>query len=189
MSKLPINMIGGHFQFDICSSLGSVPQHMEWVKGHHHADISFYIDEATKMVPDPNRENYGWLVEPLSMNKPFYEWIILGDGINWYERYFETVFTHDERLLDKSPIFKLSSPLAVPWIKEHEIYPKSKLVSMMATNKEGHNPGHQYRRRIMDRYYNDVDIYGHGEIVPKIDALKDYMFSIVMENEEGMMSR
>ena len=172
-------MVGGHFQHDICSSQGSVPKYIEWVKGHHYADISIHIDTAIKSVPDPRKRNFAWLVEPLGGNPPLKEWIY--GCTDWLTDHFELIFTHEEHLLHLSQKFKLVLPNAVSWIKEHKIYEKSKLVSMIATNKTD-SVGHRYRRTVMEKYKDDVDLYGLGTPVPKILAMKDYMFSIVMDS-------
>jgi hypothetical protein len=37
-------MVGGGFQHDVCSSSGSIPKEIEWIKGSNSADISIHID-------------------------------------------------------------------------------------------------------------------------------------------------
>jgi hypothetical protein len=63
------------------------------------------------------------------------------------------------------------------------MYPKSKLCSMIASNKE-FTPLQKYRRHIANiAKEQGVDLYGgDNPIEQKIDGLADYMFSIVVEN-------
>ena len=74
------------------------------------------------------------------------------------------------------------------WLRDEDIniHEKSKVVSCVFSWKNW-NPYHRMRFRVYDRLKDDgrVDFYGSGcekEIEFKIDALKDYMFSIVIEN-------
>ena len=61
MERVKINMIGGGFQHEICSSAGSVPKLVEWDKGSHNANISIHIDQAIKQPVNKNKKNYAWL--------------------------------------------------------------------------------------------------------------------------------
>jgi hypothetical protein len=58
MIKEKINMVGGGFQHEICSSAGSTPQLIEWVKGNHSANISIHIDYGIMNNPvNKNNKN------------------------------------------------------------------------------------------------------------------------------------
>jgi len=69
------------------------------------------------------------------------------------------------------------------WIKEPKIYEKSKMISMIASNKRMCD-GHRLRLEWVDRLRGQVDLYGRGfnEILYKEEGLCDYMFSIAIEN-------
>jgi hypothetical protein len=60
--KTKINMIGGGFQHDICSSALNEPKYIEWVK-NGSANISIYIDNAIINDVDNSKINYGWVQE------------------------------------------------------------------------------------------------------------------------------
>jgi glycosyltransferase involved in cell wall biosynthesis len=67
-----------------------------------------------------------------------------------------------------------------------KLYDKSKMVSFISSNKT-FTTGHLFRIECLNHVNlnkRDVDIFGVGirEIVGKIEALKDYRFSITMEN-------
>jgi hypothetical protein len=94
------------------------------------------------------------------------------------------IFTHDKRLLNLSPKFKYVIGNSVPWVQEFKIYNKTKLISMIASSKIM-CPGHVFRQEIIKKYRGVVDHYGSGfnYIQKKEDGLKDYCFSIAMEND------
>ena len=101
MVKERINMVGGGFQHEICSSAGNTPQQIEWVKGDHNANISIHIDYGIKNNPvNKNKKNYAWLTESKTINAELYSWCIL--NIEYLESNFELVFTHDISLLSLS---------------------------------------------------------------------------------------
>jgi hypothetical protein len=65
-----------------------------------------------------------------------------------------------------------------------KVYPKSKIVSAVVSNK-AFLPGHIKRLEFIKSVKNKIDLFGRGmdkEIPSKLDALKDYMFSIAIEN-------
>ena len=78
---------------------------------------------------------------------------------------------------------------AAPWVKERDVYTKSKLVSMVASNK-GYTEGHRRRLRVVEKFYQERggdDLFGWGlpnelPLDNKVDAIKDYMFSFAVEN-------
>jgi hypothetical protein len=68
-----------------------------------------------------------------------------------------------------------------------QIYSKSKHVSFITSNKvmtEGHKVRLECAKLVHSKNYNNVDFYGVGirEIKGKIEGLKDYRFSVAIEN-------
>ena len=66
----------------------------------------------------------------------------------------------------------------------YKVYPKSKLVSAIASSK-AFLPGHVKRLEFIRAIQTKIDLFGRGmgrEIPSKIDALRDYMFSVAIEN-------
>lgn len=113
---------------------------------------------------------------------------------------FHRIFTHNERLLTlPNAKFRPSGYEVVlnknvhkqtyPILADNslmKIYPKSKLTSIITSNK-AMTEGHRYRIQCLQRLMAEkcpVDAFGVGirEITGKIEALKDYHFSIAMEN-------
>ena len=64
-----------------------------------------------------------------------------------------------------------------------QIYDKSKLVSAISSNKTM-VPGHMIRLAFINAIRDKVDLYGRGfnEIPTKLEGLRDYMFSVTIEN-------
>jgi hypothetical protein len=180
INKIPINMIGGGFYHDICSSAGSEPKLIEWKKDGS-ANMSIHIDHHIQQPIDKTKKNFAWLSESKTINPELYEWCI--QNVDYLNNTFELIFTNDKSLLDVSPKFKLTICSARPWVRDHAIFPKTKLVSMIASSKSL-CPEHELRRYVIDKFKNQIDLYGRGyvEIANKSTGLNDYYFSICMEN-------
>jgi hypothetical protein len=179
---MEINMIGGGFQHSI-SSTGCENKYVKWVKNNHTASISIYIDYSILEPPNSNTKNYGWLCESKTIIPDAYKWA--ANHYEQLEKNFIKVFTHDVSLTEISNVFHLvqcSGKSIIPE-KDYKIYDKTKLISIIASNKIFCNE-HIYRQEIVSKYRKKCDTYGRGynEIKNKIDGLKDYCFSISMEN-------
>ena len=121
---------------------------------------------------------------------------------------FDTILTHDKELLKLLPNTKylplvevtqfnrLPNPAGHPTLKSDQfdqyeipedkafqVFEKSKLVSAVASTK-AFLPGHKKRLEFINGVRDRIDLFGRGirEVSSKIDALKEYMFSIAIEN-------
>jgi hypothetical protein len=95
------------------------------------------------------------------------------------------IFTHDLSICDGKDIIHIP-PFTPSWIDkstEAKVYTKSKLISMIASIKNLCE-GHKYRQKVANDFPYSDDLYGFGrkDIARKVDGLKDYMFSVCMEN-------
>jgi hypothetical protein len=180
MDRQEINLIGGGFQHSPSTS-GFDPIYVKWVKGPYTSSISFYIDNSITYTPNPKTKNYGWLVESKTIIGGVYEWA--KNNIDLLKKNFILVFTHDVELSKLSDIFALTQCSGKSFINEGFIYEKTKLVSMIASSKTMCDE-HMFRQQMIKKFSNLCDHYGRGfnEIPNKIDGLKDYCFSITMEN-------
>lgn len=181
--KQQINLIGGGFQHADSSSGYSIPKYVEWIKEGESAPISVYIDNALiGSTPNPNKKNYAWILESSAIIPEVIDWV--KNNISRLEEDFELIFTHDERLLSLSPKFKEIITNSVPWVTQPKIYTKSKNLSMIASHKRMCS-GHHYRHEILNKYRSYLDHFGwgFGNLPHKEDALRDYRFSIAMEND------
>ena len=98
------------------------------------------------------------------------------------EQTYDIIFTHDQRLLSLGDKYKWC-PAQGFWIKDPKVCEKSKMISMIASNKNMCE-GHELRLEWVERLGDQVDLYGRGfnEIADKEEGLCDYMFSIAIEN-------
>jgi hypothetical protein len=77
-------------------------------------------------------------------------------------------------------------PFGSCWInkEDRDIHEKNKFLSIIASGKK-QTHGHRLRHEIINNNFIDMDIFGHGyrPIDNKIIAFKDYMFSLIIEND------
>jgi hypothetical protein len=139
-------------------------------------DIVF-TDSSLHMASKKEISN-AWIIEPIEISPGVYS------TIKNISSNFNRVFTHEKTLLDLGKPYELV-PFGCCWIKpeDHKIYNKTKNLSIIASNKN-YCEGHVLRQNIIKNFKDYMDIYGrgHNEIPYKIDGLKDYRFSIVIEN-------
>ena len=147
--------------------------------------------EALKVLEDDSdKPKFIWLLESREIIPDQYKFI--EDNYDFVASRVDGIFTADQRLTheagpDGKFLYCLSN--AAPWVKERNIYKKSKLVSMIASNK-GYTEGHRRRLRVVEKYfqkYGGDDLYGWGlpqeiPLTEKYIGLKDYMFSFACEN-------
>jgi len=173
-------MIGGGFQHEICSSAGSIPKYIEWDKDGG-ANISIHIDDGIRIQTDKSKINYAWLLESSLIIPNLIGWI--KNNISYLENNFELIFTHDKRLLSLSNKMRLVICPVVPWVTDCRVHGKTKLVSMIASVKRN-TSGHKYRQQMVQKYENQVDLFGtgHNYIKNKEDGLNGYCFSFAIHN-------
>jgi len=190
-----INMVGGGFQHDICSSALNKNKFVEWDK-NGSSNISIHIDDGLRFAVDNSKKNYGWLAESSSIIPNFINDVV--SNIDSYKEKFELIFTHDKRVHEKDPeFFKLCIPNALPWIQNKKIYEKTKSCSIIVSNKN-FTSGHNFRLNALNQLPKDkVDHFGRGfqkelpwsinqngiEESGKLSALQDYRFSFAFEND------
>lgn len=179
MNRTKINMIGGGFQHSV-STNDMDPKFIEWVKDRS-AQISIHIDDGLLIGINPTTKNFGWLCESKTIAPHYYEWC--RDNIATLKANFIKVFTHDVSLAELSDIFQLTQCSAKSYFAHGEVYPKTKLVSMVASNKVM-CAEHVLRQEVIQKFSKECDHFGRGytPLENKEDGLKDYCFSIVMEN-------
>jgi len=160
---------------------GKESKYIEWVKDGS-GEVTFYIDStlAQAQIDETSGPKYGWLLESKYITPQ------IVDSVRMFpEKYLETfdlIFTHNQDLLKLDSKFKWV-PAQGFWIKEPKIYEKSKMISMIASNKKL-TEGQAIRVKWVEMIRDQVDLYGRGfnEISNKEEGLCDYMFSVVIEN-------
>ena len=92
--------------------------------------------------------------------------------------------SNNQELINIDPTKFKWVPAQGTWIKEPKVYDKTKMISMIASNKNMCD-GHRKRLEWVERFRDQVDFFGRGfstEIAKKEEGLCDYMFSIAIEN-------
>lgn len=159
---------------------GKISKYIEWVK--EGGEYTFYIDDTINqgIRDDKVGFKYLWLLESKFIKPGLVESIIQNREL--IEKTYELIFTHDQRLLSLGEKYKWV-PAQGFWIKDPKIYEKSKMISMISSNKRMCK-GHIKRLEWVERIGDQVDLYGRGfnEIELKEEGLCDYMFSVAIEN-------
>jgi hypothetical protein len=181
--KEKIGLIGGGFHHSQSSTLDKTPKFFEWAK-NEIKDITFYIDESILggCEDSTTKRKFAWVVESRSIIPNVVEDI----KNNWEKisNSYEYLFTHHKEIYDLAPNF-IYLPSHGYWIETPKIFDKTKLVSMISSSKMMCS-GHNYRIDWVNKLHNKLDLYGRGfrTIDKKETALKDYMFSVTIENDE-----
>ena len=166
-----------HFGYSVH---GKISKKIKWVKSK--SLYTFYVDNAIDEVfkVKDNSIKFAWLLESKFITPNIIENI--KSNPERYLEMFDLLFTHNQELLNISPKFKWV-PAQGFWIKNASIYKKSKLVSMISSNKSI-TDGHKFRLTWVEKLKGEVDLFGRGfkEINNKEECLCDYMYSIVIEN-------
>jgi hypothetical protein len=161
-------------------------------------DIVVYTDTSLhKAIDIKSKKKIALMIESPEIHKQYYEYIEQNNKL------FDMVLTFSKKLLDKGENYKFNV-YGTTWIHEtyRNIYTKSKFCSLILSNKM-QTSGHVLRHNIASILINtNIDMYGAGyKPLPhlttrnfdkdhcgagisnqKILGLKDYMFSIVIEN-------
>lgn len=158
-----------------------LPADTGWICDDTNHDIRVYTDNfCFSSELDNSKINCAWLVEPPIINGGIYQ--------NILEHYknFKYVFSFLRSLETKINNF-VYIPFGTSHIRQEDIniFDKTKLISMIFSSKRW-NPFHNLRHEIYEKFKNNnISFFGcgTGERLPlKVTGLKDYMFSIIVEN-------
>lgn len=165
-------------------NLGEGSQHINWIR-EQVLPVTFYTDirleEALQHPKDVVK--VAWLLEPYSISYTHYEKAKALQGAFDYILSFDRDYLRSQSG-DKWKWYALGGS----WIARHDwgAWPdKPKMFSLIGTNKHrtrGHNMRHQVAE--LSRLF-PIDVMGHGyrDIQSKVEALRSYRYSIVIENE------
>jgi hypothetical protein len=177
MQKLFIN--DSSFAHSTSSSWYHKPEKFEWTRTDLHLFDTVFTTDLFSNKNYTNKKIYGWLIEPPSLIPKQYEYAISN------QNKFYKIFTYDKNLLNISDKFELL-PIGGCWIEEEDrkIYKKDKLASTIVSSKNMLS-GHKLRHEIAEKI-KTIDVFGYvyKKLPKKINALKNYMFSVVIENEK-----
>ena len=181
MSKYKINLFCGD-NLEPSSSALNATKHVQWVYDGS-GEVNIYVSQrALDALNDTSgKPTYIWLLESKQIIPQYYQWII--DNYEFVASRVDGIFSCDKELCVKYPKISYSLINAVPWVQDRKVHEKTKLVSMIASNKRMCE-GHARRLQFVDKFRDKLDFYGRGfnEISCKEDGLRDYMFSVGIEN-------
>lgn len=198
MVKEKVRAIGEPFNISWSSCSNIKPALFEWT--NEDSDLCIYIDHGilsnlNKLTKKPKKLNIGWLCESIGINANLYN--IIKTNYRKIFNKFDYIFTSDKYLLSLDGRFRYSYSCSnMPWLKKEKwnIYQKNKLCSMICSVKQM-CPMHIERQHIADKYESKIDLFGGYKNSPitgkkydgfyeKDNALKDYMFNIVVQNNK-----
>ncbi len=134
-----------------------------------------YLDEV---LTSKSAKKVAWLIEPPSISEHIYK-----KAMQLYPR-FDMVLTFWEDLLPISDKF-VYMPYGTTWVHDpgKKVYQKTKNVSLIASEKNI-TEGHKLRHECVRRFGKCMDVMGRGyrAFDQKIEGLKDYRYSVVIEN-------
>lgn len=184
MKRKKIKVFDSIFSHNPYSCFNCDSEYMEWDVNPitiNDGDIVFFTEHDLHRVieyKDKNIKKIGWLLESPA--------IINQNKIFDYLDYFDEVYTCREDFLNLNSKFKFL-PVWCTWIKENDrkIYEKNKMISIISSYKR-QTKGHRLRHVIISLFGDQMDVYGSGyrPIDDKLIGLKDYRFSIVIENTD-----
>lgn len=166
----------------------------------NEGDIVIYTDQLINRIHPKAKKNIALMIESQEYHRAYYNYIEKNNNL------FDLVLTFDKKLLDKGENYRLNL-YGTTWLNElyRKLWAKTKMCSLILSNKKitsGHKLRHVISFLIQQQNLKFIDIYGgqyralpfttttpfstdhsHSHISnKKILALKDYMFSIVIEN-------
>lgn len=181
MNKFNINLYSNDSLLPSTSDKNT-SKYTQWVYDGS-GDVSLYVNQRSLDVFQDTSSipKYIWLLESKQIIQGVYDWII--SNYDFVSSRVDGIFSCDRELCQKYPKFQYVLSNAAPWVEDRQIFEKSKLVSMISSNKSM-VPGHRKRLEFVNKFKDQVDLYGRGfnDLEKKENGLKDYMFSIAVEN-------
>lgn len=151
-----------------------------WKSSSTPDQLTVYTDTSLIYAQSKYADNnIAWMLESKEITPLEYSWVLKNSNK------FSSIFTFDKDLLEALPQAKFV-PLGGCWIDEsdRQIHNKTKNISLIASKKKT-TTGQKLRHQIVRQYQGSIDgLYG-GAYLPvekKLQALKNYRYSIVIEN-------
>jgi len=181
MSKYKLNLFCGD-NLEPSTSALNASKYVQWTyDGSGEANI-YVSQQALGAINDTSgKPTYIWLLESKQIIPQYYQWVI--DNYDFVASRVDGIFSCDKELCETYPKIRYAVTNAAPWVQDRKVHEKTKLVSMIASNKQMCE-GHMKRLQFVEKFKDKLDFYGRGfnEIDCKEDGLRDYMFSVGIEN-------
>jgi hypothetical protein len=193
-----LTIFGAPFSLDHGSSCSTrKPKNFRW-GSNPDSRVFILADRTIPMCLNTNLKDkifYGWIVESFQIVPDLMEFIQKNKEQLFMK--LRGIFTCSDELCSQDPRFiKIPPGSNLPWtdLADCKIYDKSKNVSMLSSAKN-YAKGHKIRWNIATALKNRIDIFGgvvNTKVVgqdigmhhkSKLEALKDYRFSVTIEND------
>ena len=167
-----------------CGDLKTPPSLFDWDRTGKVINNLVVLTENSFFTVDSIKceIKVGLILEPAVISPDPYNWI--KQPANYQK--FTYILTHNKELLLLDDRFKYF-PYGGCWLTkvEQQIYPKTKNISIIASWKNM-TEGHKLRHEVVRRFGDRIDVFGNGytKIESVLEALKDYKYTIVIENEK-----
>ena len=195
MNKMQAIGAGFSTKYSGCSDYK--PKLFEWTQ--EDSPVKVFIDSA--IIPGlqyqkkSGEKKIAWIAESRAI---FHSWYcpidIWEQNLKQISENYDLVFVSDKQWINKYPNIKFAfAGSNLPWIKNMQIFPKNKICSLIASEKQT-TFGHKLRHYIANQFKDKIDLYGgvfdSKKLSPgvpwgdKSEGLNDYMFSITIENDK-----
>jgi hypothetical protein len=193
-----IQAIGAPFSPQHSSNSDLKPKKFEWTT--EDCPIKVFIDSAiphgVNYQKRPGEKKIAWICESRAI---FHAWSIPRNSLDRLipelEESYDAIFFSDREYNKKSEKFHFTfSGSNLPWIKDHQIFNKTKNCSMFASSKRT-TIGHEIRHQIAESLNDKIDIVGGAANSKRVgdrtspwddkhQYTNDYRFQIVIENDK-----
>jgi hypothetical protein len=193
-----VQAIGSPFLPQFSSNSDLKPKKFEWTTSD--SPIKVFMDSAIphgiRYQKKPGEKKIAWVCESRAI---FHAWSVPRDAflsmVPQLEESYDAIFFADREFNKNSQKFHFSfAGSNLPWVKNQQIFNKTKNCSMFASGKKV-TIGHHIRHQIAEQLNGQIDIVGGAASTPKIGSsqspwdskhtyLNDYRFHIVIENDK-----
>jgi len=187
--------IGAPFLIEHSSCSDLKPKNFDWTA--EDFPVKVFIDSAIPVgmtyQKKPGERKIAWVCE----SRAIFHFMSFPRDI-WEKEFdkicdsYDLVFTSEMDWVGKhSNVRYCPAGSNLPWAKDQSVFNKTKLVSMVASPKR-YSFGHALRHTVAEQLRGTIDLYGGalgskriGKTTwDKSEALNDYMFQIVIENDK-----
>ena len=169
----------GHNRQEFPADPGASKYSIRWYRGEDYYPTCFFVNDSMRLAETVEAERkIAMLLEPPAYMPGIWTYV------TQHQDLFDYVLTCSEQLIRQHPSKFLWFVNAEPWLRmaDRQIYPKTKLVSMIASGKR-QLPGHQFRYEVISKLGARIAVFA-GTGGPKLPMLQDYMFSVAIMNSK-----
>lgn len=185
--KRRIRLFDKEFEHLNCYCGYDAPENVEWVREGPVCDngIAIFTERCYDMVDQVDaRIKIAWPLEPRSIHNYAYEHLLTSKYLGKFD--YVLTFSPDffaGSVYEGKTIFWTPGGTWI-WKKDWAVYPKTQNISMLASDKVMCD-GHKFRQNVIAAVSDKLDFFGgigRKYVENKLDAFKDFRFSIAMEN-------